>query len=308
MAQDIDTGMDKADLRRALVAAGTDGANCAFGDGKGGYALLRLDRHKAQTALAKSLKDDFHIAKVYPGLALLDENDSKRVLFRVEKSVPGMAKKLAKTLKLANFKKVVIESADGSPPEVGDDDEDAAPAAAPVQADAAPAPEAETQAADGPDGAAAPATGAPEPSATAAAAPAAEAAPAAPSPEAAPAFAKTREASVKVSTAWIKMANNVHSEFDKLQTAFLAAFQGNDVAPQLESAFKARVDKIRQFDRELAAKLVAVSKAKDAEEQARLVADARQALQNYQKFIDGDTTLRELDDNPFVPNLGIGRP
>jgi hypothetical protein len=289
MAADIDTGMDVKDMRQILHNGGTDGVNCAFSAGDGGYALLRLDRNKGSPALAKSLKGDFGVTKVFQGRAFLDAENNKKVVFLPDGNVPGMAKKLLKTLKLASFKKVAIQT-DGGAEESADDEEEGAPQAAQAPA-ASPA-----AAPDDTDDDADDDTG--EADDTQAAAPPAPA-------QAAAVFAKAQATSVKNSKAWVTMANAVHGQIDKVQTTVIAAFEGTDMAAQLETAFKSRVGRIKQYDRELVTKLMAISKAKDADEQATLIADAKTTLQKYQKFIDSDTTLKDIDANPFVKGLTI---
>jgi len=279
MAADIDTGMDIKEMRQVLHNGGTDGVNCAFGAGDGGYALLRLDRAKGSPALAKSLKGDFGVTKVFQGRAFLDAENTKKVVFLPDGNVPGMAKKLLKTVKLAGFKKVAIQTDDGAE-ESADDDKDDAPQAAQSPAAAPAAAPDDTDDADD--------TPAPAPAAPAAAV-----------------FAKAQATSVKNSKAWVTMANAVHGQIDKVQTTVIAAFEGTDMAAQLETAFKSRVGRIKQYDRELVTKLVAIGKAKDADEQAASIADAKTTLQRYRKFIDTDATLKDIDANPFVKGLKI---
>jgi hypothetical protein len=289
MAADIDTGMDIKEMRQVLHNGGTDGVNCAFSAGDGAYALLRLDRAKGSPALASSLKKDFGVSKVFQGRAFLDAENNKKVVFLPDGKVSGMAKRLLKTVKLAGFKKVAIQS--GGEEESADDEEDA-PQAAAAQAGAAQAAPADTDddTDDDADNDADDTGDTPAP---------------APSAPAAAVFAKAQATSVKNSKAWVTMANAVHGQIDKVQTTVIAAFEGTDMAAQLETAFKSRVGRIKQYDRELVTRLVAISKAKDADEQATLIADARKTLQGYQKFIDSDATLKDIDANPFVKGLKI---
>jgi hypothetical protein len=56
-----------------------------------------------------------------------------------------------------------------------------------------------------------------------------------------------------------------------------------------------------QLDEELAEKLEAAAKATDPAQHAKLVGEAKQAVQRYQAFLASEPTLAELDDNPFVP-------
>ncbi len=136
----------------------------------------------------------------------------------------------------------------------------------------------------------------------AAAAPASTAAPAPPAtPGSAPGPA-TKIAFTKARLAWLAARKKVEIDIASLQTGLEAAFKGHAMAPDLTSGFQARVDKVlSQLDEQLADKLDEVTNATDPAQHAKLVGEAKQVMQRYQAFLANDSTLAEIDANPFVP-------
>jgi len=172
MAGDVNTGMEKGEMKRLLAKSKKEPVNCAFGQGDDNtMALLLLDKVKAGKGVEKELTKQFPDAKnTRFGTAVVDVDvDPKKVIFTVNKPVSSMARKLVKTLKGTGFSKVTISLDDGTPLE--DFDEEAAPPPAPGQADATPA--ATPAQAQAPESAASTPAPAAKPEPTAAAAPAA---------------------------------------------------------------------------------------------------------------------------------------
>jgi hypothetical protein len=129
MAGEIDTGMPKADLKKLLRASSPDNpvrvAAAHHKDTK--LAYLRVAKLGNAKALAADLKKDFPDAKLVtfgtamaadldkgPGLTEKQRTDSKIAVFRLEKPLSGLAKRLKSTLKGTTFGKVVILYEDGS--------------------------------------------------------------------------------------------------------------------------------------------------------------------------------------------------
>jgi hypothetical protein len=135
-----------------------------------------------------------------------------------------------------------------------------------------------------------------------AAAPASTAAPAPPpTPGSAPSPA-TKVAFTKARLAWLAARKKVEADIASLQTGLEAAFKGHAMAPDLTTGFQARVEKVlNQLDEQLADKLDEVTNATDPAQHAKLVGEAKQVMQRYQAFIASDSTLAEIDANPFVP-------
>jgi hypothetical protein len=142
--------MEKADLKQLLVKSKKEPVNCAVAQSKDpAFALVLLHKIKQPKALSKQLEGDFKDAKNHRwGTAFVDVDDNpKLVVFRLNKPAPGMARKLAKSLKPVGFPKARLEFDDGSAPEDHDDEgaeeteaqPSAAPQAAPEAAPAAPA-------------------------------------------------------------------------------------------------------------------------------------------------------------------------
>jgi hypothetical protein len=143
MAADVQTGMDKQDMKRLLMKSKKEPVNCAIGQGADpSVALLLLDKVKAPKAVEKELAKQIPEAKnTRFGTAVVDvDEDPKLVLFYVNKPTAGIAKKLVKTLKGTGFSKVKILLEDGSAVEDGAADEgDAPPQPGQPQADPAQA-------------------------------------------------------------------------------------------------------------------------------------------------------------------------
>jgi hypothetical protein len=143
---DINTGMEKPDMKRLLMKSKQEPVNCAIGQGGDAtIALLLLDKVKGPKSVEKDLAKQFPDAKnTRFGSAHVDmELDPKEVRFRVNKAAPGIARKLVKTLKGTGFTKaVIVLDDDGSVLEQAGEEDEApqpAPPAAGTQA-APPAP------------------------------------------------------------------------------------------------------------------------------------------------------------------------
>jgi uncharacterized protein YukE len=128
MAGDVDTGMEKAEMKRLLAKSKTEPVNCAFGQGKEKtIALLLLDKVKGPRGVEKDLVKQFPDANnTRFGVALVDiEEDPKLVKFRINKTVSGAARKLVKTLKGTGYTKVEILLDDGTVVEKDAEEEEA---------------------------------------------------------------------------------------------------------------------------------------------------------------------------------------
>ena len=117
MAGDIDTGMDKGEMKLLLMKSKKEPLSCAFGQGDDKTtALLMLDKVKQPKGVEKELTKKFPKANnTRFGTAYVDvDEDAKQVEFRINKPISGVARKLVKTLKGTGFTKVVIMLDDGS--------------------------------------------------------------------------------------------------------------------------------------------------------------------------------------------------
>jgi len=129
MAGEIDTGMPKAEMKKLLRASAPDNpvrvAAAHHKDTK--LAYLRIAKLGNAKALAADLKKDFPDSKLVtfgtalaaevdkgPGLTDKQMTDAKIAVFRLEKPLSGLAKRLKNTLKGTTFGKVVIIYEDGS--------------------------------------------------------------------------------------------------------------------------------------------------------------------------------------------------
>jgi hypothetical protein len=143
MAADVNTGMEKQDMKRLLMKSKTEPVNCAFAQGTDPtMALFMLDKVKQPKAVEKELTKEFPDAKnTRWGTAFVDmDDDPKQVKLTVNKPISGAARKLVKTLKGTGFTKVVILLEDGSVAEsAGEEEEEGQAAGAAPEATAAPA-------------------------------------------------------------------------------------------------------------------------------------------------------------------------
>ena len=154
MAAEVQTGMDKQDMKRLLMKSKKEPVNCAIGMGADpSIGLLLLDRIKGPKAVEKELQKEIPEAKnTRFGTALVDvDDDPKLVKISLNKPVSSMARKLVKTLKGTGFTKVQILLEDGTPVEAFEEEDQSAPAPA---AAAPPPPPPPPQAAAKPDAAA----------------------------------------------------------------------------------------------------------------------------------------------------------
>lgn len=135
MAAAVDTGMEKADMKRLLVRSKKEPVHCAVAQPeRGAHAMLLMDKIKQPRAVMKMLEDSNSNLK-YPrwGSVSVDvETNPKLAVFQLNKPAPGMARRLIKTLKGTGFTKVQVLFDDGSPAENHEEEE------APEEAAAAP--------------------------------------------------------------------------------------------------------------------------------------------------------------------------
>jgi hypothetical protein len=110
----VNTGMDKAALKKLLVVARKAPVSCALAGGDkdtAGHCLILLHKVTPPKVLMATLKKQFPTLKTPCfGTATVDMgSDPKLVTFSVNKKVSGMPKRLVKSLKGTGFTKVSIE-------------------------------------------------------------------------------------------------------------------------------------------------------------------------------------------------------
>lgn len=108
-------GMDVQALKKLLVRSKKEAVNCALaqGDAKtGGLGLVLLDKIELPKQLMKSLKEQFPTSRSPCfGTASIDvDKDPKLVTFRVNRRVPGLDRRMRKSLKGTGFTKVEIQT------------------------------------------------------------------------------------------------------------------------------------------------------------------------------------------------------
>ena len=126
MANEVQTGMDRAEMKRLLLKSKQEPVNCAIGIGNDkSVALLMLARNRSSKSLQGDLQKDFPTAfNTRFGTVMVDtDDDPTLVKFMLNKAVTSMARRLVKTLKGTGFRKVQILLEDGSPVETAAEEE-----------------------------------------------------------------------------------------------------------------------------------------------------------------------------------------
>jgi len=351
MAADVDTGMEKGEMKRLLAKSKKEPVNCAFGQGDDNtMALLLLDKVKAGKGVEKELTKQFPDAKnTRFGTAVVDVDvDPKKVIFTVNKPVSSMARKLVKTLKGTGYNKVVIGLDDGtvvdshSEEEEGGETEGEEVSTAPPSPGAPPPPPpppgppkldpamltrllgelikripaavlAAPTLKDALGKLAAEATAHLKANQLTEAATqiaqlrkALDAVPASPAPPATPA-APARAEGAKVTyaksrLAWLAARQKVESDMEKLRKEMIATFEDDEDSPELDKLYRARVAPVMAaLDESLADKLDEAINAEDPGKRDILIGEARQIIQRYTDYVDGESLIADLDDKPFVP-------
>ncbi len=110
----------------------------------------------------------------------------------------------------------------------------------------------------------------------------------------------------KSRVAWTATRAKVDTELQKLSKAIMDASAGEDMVEGLEDQFFKVVDPVlAELDETLSDTLSAAADA-DGEERERLLDEARKTIARYTKFVESNSIISDLDNNPFVP-LAIGK-
>lgn len=148
MAEAVNTGMPKGDMKKLLIRSKAEPVNCAVGVGsEAGYGLLMMHRSKDARACQRLLKTAFPEARSLRwGTAFVDVDDNpKLVKLTLNAAISGMAKRITRTLQGTGFSKVIIMLEDGSTVETHDEGDaemapaDGSPGMAPASPDEQPA-------------------------------------------------------------------------------------------------------------------------------------------------------------------------
>jgi hypothetical protein len=115
------TGMDRQAMKKMLALSRRAALNAAIGMGDpkdGSLGLLLIDKVMPPKQILKTLKDQFPKgSKFCFGTASVDmDADPKLVKFRMNKRIPGLDRRLRKTLKGTGYSKVAIETGGGEAP------------------------------------------------------------------------------------------------------------------------------------------------------------------------------------------------
>ncbi|MBV8912779.1 MAG: hypothetical protein JOZ05_07045 [Acetobacteraceae bacterium] len=327
MAGPVNTGMEKADMKRLLTKSKSEPVHAAIAQGaEPGLALLLMDKIKQPKALEKELLKAFPDAKNPRfGTAFVDtEIDPKLARFRINKPGPGgIARRLVKTLKGTGFSKVEIVLDDDTVVDsaLGEEEEEAAQnrtgAAEPAPPVDLAALTRELAALLGRIGAAAGTDAARKAQLVALATEAQTALRGGNADQATAGIGRLRQALqagpdgaagavagnpamlAKSRLAWLATRKRMQSDIDRLLGEIVASFP--DQAAELSRRYRERVAPVLDaLDASLADQLDAVVNAEPAR-RPELAAEARATVQRYEQYLASTTLIAELDDNPFAP-------
>lgn len=131
--------------------------------------------------------------------------------------------------------------------------------------------------------------------------PAGTAAPQTPAPVA-PRTEGAKVTYAKSRLAWLAARQKVESDLEKLRKEMIATFEDDDDSPELDKLYRARVAPVMEaLDESLADKLDEAINAADQGKRDILIGEARQIIQRYIDYMEGESLIADLDDNPFVP-------
>jgi hypothetical protein len=126
-AKDAGPGLDRAELKKALVIARRQPMHCAFALGGDGKPVILIDKIKKGPGLDRDLKSKAPDTKNHRfGVVEIDKDNPKLCRFTINKAgTGGMARKLIVALKGTGFNKVLIQLEDGTAveSEEGEDEE-----------------------------------------------------------------------------------------------------------------------------------------------------------------------------------------
>jgi hypothetical protein len=126
LANPNDDGIDKAELKKLLARSKKEPVNCAVAISKAQQALIMLHKVKQPRALVKELeKAHGELKNPRWGSAFVDVDDNpKLVILTLNKSSPGLARKMKTTLKGTGFSRVRVMLEDGSVDEAVEEDDE----------------------------------------------------------------------------------------------------------------------------------------------------------------------------------------
>jgi hypothetical protein len=101
---------------------------------------------------------------------------------------------------------------------------------------------------------------------------------------------------------WLAIRKKVETDIETLRQRIVDTFKDDAIAPQLDTSYKTKVASVlATLDDSLAITLGAATKATDAAQRTKLIADAKTIMQKYAQYVTSEPLLKDLDENPFVP-------
>ena len=111
------------------------------------------------------------------------------------------------------------------------------------------------------------------------------------------------KAHAKAGVAWKATHTKMTGEIDKLTSQFTDAFKDHAQAAELQKAFKSKIDGVLgKLDQSLSSKLGELDGAKDSAAHAKIVADAKKILAQYQQVVSSDPNDCPDRQEPVCPH------
>lgn len=102
--------------------------------------------------------------------------------------------------------------------------------------------------------------------------------------------------------AWLATRKKIEGDLKRLEAEIMECYGDEPVGSELTGAFQTWVAPVlATLDERLADALDAAGNAAEPAERAKLAADARTVIGEYQSYLASEPRIKELDDNPFVP-------
>jgi hypothetical protein len=112
-------------------------------------------------------------------------------------------------------------------------------------------------------------------------------------------FAKARQV-------WVAARQKTDDSVSKLKSAVVDSYAKRGLGPKLAAAYEKEIAWVlTALDERVSEALDALVAARDGNQTSGLVADAREAIDDYNVFLSTDPIIDGLDHNPFGVAVGI---
>ena len=101
---------------------------------------------------------------------------------------------------------------------------------------------------------------------------------------------------------WLSTRKKMESDIETILSKILEHYKDHPIGPQIEQAYRSKTGPLlERLDESLADRLDEAVNATDPAIRANLVGQAKELIVRYQKTVESEPTLAQLDTNPFVP-------